>query len=715
MFCIGGNSYMNIIAICLYLVRIALIGVAIGILYIRCGLFNKLGKTFIMMIGIASSPMFLSFVLYIMGFFIGGGQDWIYYAIPLIISIIWIIYPKNRMLMIAVIRESHSGLKDQIKRLGSWFFLDVIIATSVILYNAFCFSTNNNFNESILKIFSSLNLAGYGIASIMTISVLGTILYSIRQMIKNKVFLRNLFAMILFIVAGCGLYLGVSLNGRPMCDSDRAHYELEARYFAEDKNSWQIDNYKDEKYGSTLRDDHGPLWVLNLSDTYMTANMLKIEEPIRVTNAGVLWDYICFQMLLFIMAMFLAKTKKAGVLALCLFNFYEHEATFMLWGSRDAFRFVGLLLLLLYVCNLFSEMVQSKEVPKHHFFFMALFCYFSIQGHTGNTCIMFGMFILMGAVMICCCVEKKRIIYCIISVLIGSLFGSAKTISMYFSTGRIDSSSLTAFHGTPVVRQILESEAESIAWDTIWNSYSIPVLFVIALGTIGLVILLVISWKQEEREMFVYGIMIMGMLLPLLGIFDWIGYEFAIWFIEQLRYRMYFLMLFSITGAWFLVQPWKNKRLRYVMLILVICCLCIYQRQEYYKYITYPKMSIGAWKAKVEEWKEIGVIVEKISDRDTFVYNEALLYYLKGTPKLLFHSYSEELLQAKTDEEIRRAVERLNIGAIILPSSGMEYHDYSLLPFWRYINDSNEFGMITQEERAGSLDYVIYYYKNERD
>lgn len=72
MFCIGGNSYMNIIAICLYLVRIALIGVAIGILYIRCGLFNKLGKTFIMMIGIASSPMFLSFVLYIMGFFIGG-------------------------------------------------------------------------------------------------------------------------------------------------------------------------------------------------------------------------------------------------------------------------------------------------------------------------------------------------------------------------------------------------------------------------------------------------------------------------------------------------------------------------------------------------------------------------------------------------------------------------------------------------------------------
>ena len=59
-------------------------------------------------------------------------------------------------------------------------------------------------------------------------------------------------------------------------------------------------------------------------------------------------------------ASFIAKSKKAGVLALCLFNFYEHETTLMLWGSRDAFRFIGLLLLLLYVYNLFDEILKSQ-------------------------------------------------------------------------------------------------------------------------------------------------------------------------------------------------------------------------------------------------------------------------------------------------------------------------------------------------------------------
>lgn len=705
---------MNIIAICLYLVRIMVIGIAIGVFYIRYSLFDKMNKTAVMAVGIASSPMFLSFMVYFLGLFFVGWPSWFYYVIPLAIAIVWVFNPKNCILILTVIKESYDSLISQIKSLGRWFLFDVIIAAGIVLFNAFCFSTNNTFIESILAICHNLNLVGYGIALIFGISIFGAITYSLRQMIKDKVFEKNLFVTIFLIVVGCSLYLGLSLNGRPMCDGDRAHYEIEARYFAEDKNSWEIDNYRDEKYGSALRDDHGPLWTVNLSDTYMLADMLGIKDPIRVTNIGTLWDYICFLMLLFIMAMFMAKTKKAGVLALCLFDFYEHEATFMIWGSRDAFRFVGLLLLLLYVCSLFGEMVENKAIG-YKYLFMALFCYFSIQGHAGNVSIMLGMFILMEGAMVCCHVRGKRIVVCSISILVGTLLGIIKTISIYFSTGRVDSSSLAVFHGTPVVGQILEREAESIVWDTIRASYSLPVFFVIVLGMVGLITLLIISWKHKEKENFIYGIMIVGMLLPLTGVFDWIGYEFSIWFIEQLRYRMYFLMLFSITGAWFLVQSWKSKWLRYSMLLLAICCVCIYQKQEYNKYVTYPKMSINEWNARVEEYRKIGDIAEEISEGDVFVYSEVLLYYLKGTPKLLFHPYSEDLMQAKTDEEIQLAVDRLNIGAIILPSSGLEYHDYSLLPFWRYINESDEFGMITQEERGGNQDYVIYYKKDERN
>lgn len=706
---------MNIIAMGMYLIRAMIIGVAVGVLYIRCGLFSKMGRTSVMLIGIASSPMFLSFLVYLLGLFFIGWQSWFYYVTLLAIAFFWIIYSKNYLLVLSVIREGCDSLINQVKSLGEGYvFLDLIIATGIVLFNVFCFSSNDTFNASVLTICRSLNMAGYGVVLIMGVSIFGAAVHVIRQMIKSGVLIKNLFVLILLTIVGCGLCLGLSLNGRPTKDADRSHYEIEARYFAEDKNSWEIDNYTDEKYGSALRDDHGPFWVVNLSDAHMIADMLGIEDPIRITNICIVWDYMCFQILLFVVSAFMAKGKKAGVLALCLFNFYEHEATLMLWGSRDAFRFVGLLLLLLYVFNLFDEIV-GKKTEWYKFFFMSLFCYFSIQGHEGNACIMLGMFILMEAVMICCHVRGRSIVYCSISILAGSLLGVVKTILLYISTKRIDSSTGIVFHDTPVIEQIAKIDANRGDWKVIWASYSKPVLFVIAIGIMGLVALLIIAWKYKERETFIYGIIIVGMLLPLTGVFDWIGYEFSIWFIEQLRYRMYFLMLFSITGAWIIVWLQKSTYFRHVMVFVVIICLCIYQKQEYNKYKSYPKEYIDNCNTIVKEYKEIAEIVEAVSEGDAFVYSEVLLYYLKGTPKLLFHLYSEELIQAKTDEEIQSAVDKLNIGAIILPESGLEYHDYSLLPFWRYINESEEFGMITQEERGGNQDYVIYYRKNKED
>lgn len=702
----------TMVTICLYLIRIVIIGVAVGVLYIRCNLFSKMSRTTIMMIGIASSPMFLSFFIYLLGLFFVGWPSWFYYVVPMIAAIVWLICFKNYILIISVAKEAGDYFNDQVKNLGNGLFLDVTGATGIVLFYALGFSTNDTFKESALAIYRSLNLAGYCVFAIFVISVLSATLYVVRQMVKSENFLKNLFLLILLTVIGCGLYLGLSLNGRPLCDTDRAHYEVEARYFSEDKNSWEIDNYTNEKYGSALRDDHGPLWTVNLADTYIIADMLGLEEPIRVTNMGILWDYICFHILLFIVASFAGRTKRAGVLALCLFNFYEHEATFMLWGSRDAFRFIGLLLLLLYIYNMFNELVENKT-RWQQYLFLSLFCFICMQGHGGNVYVMLGMFIFMGVALLCYHVRAGQLILCGGSVLFGTLLGSTKSISMYLTTGRIDSSSALAFHDTPVIEQLVESATKRGDWNTIWSSYSKPVILMMILGMIGLAVLLVASWKRKEKESFIYGMMIAGMLFPLTGIFDWIGYEFSRWSFEQLRYRMYFLVLLAITGAWMLTYPWKNKYLRQGLMLVAACCACVYLQQEYGKYEDYPSSSIAYWRMVVAEYEQIGDMAAEVANGDVFVNSEVLLYYLKGTPKLLFHQYSEDILQAKTDEEIQAAVDKLNIGAIILPASGFEYHDYALLPFWEYINKSDDFGMITQEERSGNLDYVIYYRKND--
>lgn len=701
---------MNIIAICLYLVRIIIVGVAVGVFFIKQDLFGKMSNVASMAIGIASAPMFVSFIVYLLGLFLIEWPCWFYYMVPLASAFGWVIYPKNYRLMFTTMREAYQRSTSWIKSVGGWIFLDVVAVEAIVLFYAFCYSSDNTFISSVLAIYRNLNLAGRMIVAALGISIFAAIMYSVWQMIKDGTITRSFFLLILLTVVGCGLYLGISLNGRPVRDTDRAHYEIEARYFAEDRNSWEIDNYTDERYGSALRDDHGPLWTVNLSDTYILAEMLGMADPVRVTNIGILWDYICFHILLFMTASFIAKSKKAGVLAPCLFNFYEHETTLMLWGSRDAFRFIGLLLLLLYVYNLFDEILKS-QAGGGKLVFLSLFCFFSMQGHGGNVYIMLGMFIFMGFVLVCYHVRFRQIILCGMSVLVGTLFGISKSIFIYLSTGRIDSSTAEVFYNTPVITKMEERADKRGDWQIIWASYSRPVLFMMVLGMLGLSVLMIKAWRCREKETFFEGAMIAGMLFPLSGAFNWIGYEFSRWSIEQLRYRMYFLVIFAITGAWLFICLWEKKYISYVATLMGAGCFCIYLSQEYDKYEAYPSAHIDVSKAIVEEYKQIGNIAAEISDGDAFVYSEILLYYLKGNPKLLFHPYSEELIQAKTHEEIQRAVDKLNAGTIILPASGFEYHDYSLLPFWEYINESDEFGMISQEERGGSQDYVIYYRK----
>ena len=71
----------------------------------------------------------------------------------------------------------------------------------------------------------------------------------------------------------------------------------------------------------------------------------------------------------------------------------------------------------------------------------------------------------------------------------------------------------------------------------------------------------------------------------------------------------------------------------------------------------------------------------------------------------MYHMYTEDLIQAKTNAEIETALDKLNVGAILLPENGLDYHDYSLLPFWDYINENENFSQIKNEETG----YVIFY------
>lgn len=696
-----------ILAMILYMVRIGLVGTAVGVLFMRTALFCKMRNGQIMAVGIASTPMIVSLADYLLGLVFIGWSSWLYYLVPVVVSVVWMLFHDNYKVVLSAFSEIGLCVVKVIKKAGNWILLDLIVALGFVFLESLLYNLSCSFREFLTTyvkpVIQPLNMLGIVAGIVFMTVIVVSFVYAIIRMRKVGNLRMNVLLSTFIILVGCGIFYGMSFNARPDIDTDRAHYQLDARYFCEDKNSWDIDNYTDEKYGSSLRDDHGPLWIMNLADAQVLADAVGLDDPVRVANFAIFWTYCCFYVILFLTTSFISRKYSAGMMSLLLFNLYRNEVSMVL-GSRDAFRFVGLLLLYLYVSNILAEIIEGK-VRWYHYAFMALFCYLSMNGHESNAYIMLGMFLVMAVILI---VKKTRIKELLLSgsaVLCGTLLGISKTISIYLETGRISSSTILPFHDTPVIQQVAELNAKRADWATIWATYTRSVLFMMALGIIALFVMIAISVIKNDKNLLIYGILIAGMLLPMTGIMDWMGYECSRWFAEQSRYRMYFLMLFAITGGWMLTRSWISKLLQYICGFTAVITFGLWLLAENDRISIYNKSYLTRCITNIETYRELADMVTSVTDGNVFTQNQVLLYYLHGTPKLLYHMYAEDLIQAKTDAEIEAALEKLNVGAILLPKNGLEYHDYSLLPFWDYINENENFSRIRSEETG----YVIFY------
>lgn len=699
----------TILAMNLYMMRMMFVGIAIGIFFIRLRLFNKMSKSQIIVLGVTTTPLTVSLTDYLLGLVFIGWSNWFYYLIPFILSVVWLLSFNNYKIAFSVFVEIWEYIKGLIKRAGNWIFLDLILICGTVFLEVLLFNNSCSFWELcsnyILPLLQSMNVLGRVAGIVFVIVIILAIFYVAMRMYRKGRLRTNLILSVFLVMLGCGVFFGLSFIGRPDIDADRAHYQLEARYFCESKNSWEIDNYSDEKYGSSQRDDHGPLWILNLADAKIIADMTGMDDPLRMVNFAIFWVYFCFNVLLFLTSSFISKKYSAGLLSLLLFNLYRYEVL-MILGSRDAFRFVGLLLLYLYLINILTDIMKDC-VQRHHYAFMFLFCYLAMNGHQSNVYVMLGMFTVVAVILIVFRTRIKNLILCGVMVLGGTLLGISKTIMIYLDTGVISSSTSLAFHDTPVIKQLQEISNKRADWSTIWATYTKPVVFMIGLGLLALIVMMVVSAFNRDKRLFISASIIMGMLLPMTGIMDWMGYKCSIWFAEQLRYRMYFLMLFAITGGWFLTRLWVAKYIRYACHFIAAAVFGLWISAENDRLSIYNRQYIANCISSVESYKNLANDVASVTRGGVFTSNQVILYYLQDTPKLLYHIYTEDLIQAKTDGEIEAALGKLNIGAILLPENGLDYHDYSLLPFWKYINEDSSFSQIKHEESG----YMIFYNK----
>lgn len=690
----------------LSLFRLLLLGLAAGTVFIRRRLFGKLSEGQSLLIGVAATPLLVSLLDYLLGLVFVGWPSVFYFLAPMLLSAAYLSVGKRFLTAWRAVKAIAARIRAVAGETGAWLLFDGVLALGIVLYYSFYFNGTYPLAYAANAL-RTLNSVGILAAGAFLLMLTAAAVFVVREMVRGGTLGRNLCVIAMLVIAGTVCVHSLSVIARPGIDSDRSHYELDARYFLEDKNSWEVDRYSDEKAGSSLADDHGPLWIVYLADAKMTADALGQEDSLRSVNYSLIWTFLCFNLLLFLTASYAGGSNRTGVVALFLFHIYVYSFLPVL-GSRDAYRFVALLLLVLYVAAQ-TEEIRTGRARWYQYLVMALFCYLSMNGHEGNIYIMLGLFFAEGLILLFAKTPARHLFACGASVLAGTLLGATKTIRIFLTTGRLSSSTILPFHDTPVVEQIAAVNNNRADRATVLASYSLELRFLIVLGLIGLLVMLAVSWRKKDKRTAFFALLVLGMLLPMTGVLDWIGYEVSLWFAEQLRYRMYFLMLFAVTGAWLLTRKVRLKSVAALSLAVCLLGFSFFLKAEAERCGQYSKAYVGRCITIVQDYKRIADLAAAVTDGSVFTRNQVVLYYLHGLPKLLYHPYSESLIQARTDEEVAQAVEELNIGAILLPKSGIDYHDYSLLPFWDYINNSEHFSQITPEEGGYSSDIVIFY------
>lgn len=643
----------------LYVVRFVLCGVALGVFFVKLNIFSNYSTNCVFGIGFCSTSLFISLFDYICGLIIPGIPAFILVIFLPLLAITYIMIPSHRQIIFKIENEYKSFISE---------------------FRGKKYWKINSFE----KVYKCIVLSG-----------------------------SCLLAIILFT------YFIFACN-RDLIESDRSHYELQARYFAETRDSISIDNYEDEKYGTVFKDDHGPLWPVYIAD----ARMCSLEKsdyfnPLTIDMAYIM-TVICWLGMITVTALIITGSIWSGLLAILLVGMYKYSFFYSIIGSRDAFRIIGILLLGLYVLEICLRLYKRNDVKEQIMkrkdsVAIIFFCYLCMQGHGGNAYVMLGLFIVFGCIALIKKMSLKELLRMAVCVLVGTVSGALKTIFMYLETGNLSSNSTLVFEGTKAAERYKQMGQEDALSTSASAAYEFADRIIVILGIVSIVYCmatLYIKLRDNEKNIYIieiFSLLTIGMLLPVSGIMNFIGYNVSLYFIYQVRYRLYFLVLFSIVAAGVLTKLIRNnKKSGYVIcgstvlfiLLSLNSTLSMYDSWNVEYYNSSVTASYKKYAEKIEEYAGNGNI---------YVMDQVFAYYFHKNPKLLYAPAARKLIIAKTEKEIERAIKEQNIKVIAFhPPEGWTF-DFWLLPFYKYIqNDENAEHIVLETENGGELTiYVI--------
>lgn len=483
--------------------------------------------------------------------------------------------------------------------------------------------------------------------------------------------------------------------------SDECHYLLEARYFVEDRNSYVIDSYNDERAYTIKSDDHGPLWVVLLSDALMFGE----SEDRNPTSLHFLYVLLGVYMLL---ALYIVASifidYKAGIFAIIIALNYKYMLEFPFKGSRDGFRYVAFFLLLAFLYDIRTRFINNEDeklLRGRDYFYIVIFSWLCMNGHGGNAylivCILcaFVFWIMLSRNIF----AKWRICIgvCIASI-IGMCASLVKNVFYYLSTGNFRMYTEVVYEGTLAKVMMRDSKKQVLGlhfYDRYLNfikdvSMGECIILIMTLAVIVMVSIIVIKSQCKEysfcaKRYVITDILILflALVIPITGLLDFIAGDVSRWFLIQKRYRMYLYLLCALVSGVclsFIIDYCKEVAwLLYIYATIAILGV-IYNINTYY-----ANLESICGMDRSEFYKQCANVIDAHMELgDECLCNDQRIIYYMNKPAFFTKSIYMSDLYIAEGTTIEKEIEKYNLSLFAYASYESCFHEY--LPYYEYIN-----------------------------
>lgn len=639
---------MDQLSLFLYVVRFVLVGTSLGIACIKIEGLKHAKQRDRFLIGIASTPLFLSLSTYICALLWVGIPRYILFIFPVAISALYLIKNQNYKVLFGSVKE----VKGMIKAVEKEKFLFHAILFAILVTFVCCF----------LQIFASR-------------------LYQ-------------------------GLY-----------GSDESHYITQARIFYEDRNSWEIDNYEGTKWeGTVFADDHGPLWPVYLADAASIEEVFDIN--LLEIKVAFIFTIICMLLMIVVVGNLITGKFQGGIFSLIIYMLYHYAIRFPLGGSRDGYRMIALLFFFVVLYEILIKVHEEKEVSFGDCILLLTASYLSINGHQGNVFVMLSASLAFFSMELYNRVKFSHIIFSAVFILAGTLFGFMKNVRCYIQTGAFITTTLRAFKGTVAedVRRALNSSQWELSKVKETYENSDRLLMIIGLSAVIYYIFRIIYFKVRKKREYTWIQMnniclLMSFLLPLTGIFNFLGYNFSFYTFAQYRYRIYPFVFFALIGGMMLSEITHLGRRSIARWCVGLFIIYLSGIGINYLNVNYVVGRIDPGKDDLNFFDETArSVVSMSTGGNVFVGEQVAAAYFDSPPKLLFDYYARAILKAKDDREIEAAFDELDAQFFVF-NWRCDPYCYDVLPFYDYLQTSDN---VTHKRYKRDEKYIDIYVVDEK-